>query len=90
MEYGTNLRPWQKTANFPVSKEAARALKNMDRLTTSLMLCAEKRCQKLNSPHYEFSLKVKEWLDRYHAFRALLRLQTGKKVRNKGNAKRFA
>ena len=48
------------------------------------------QCRKLNAGHYEFSPQVKEWLDRYHAFRALLRLKSGKKVRNKGNAKRFA
>ena len=62
----------------------------MDRLTTSIMLYAKKRCRKLNSVHYEFSPKVKEWLDRCHTLRVLLRLQTGKKVRNKGNVKRFA
>ena len=77
-------------ANFPVSKEAAHVPENMDCLTSSLMLCVGKRCHKLNLAHYEFSPQVKKWLDRYHAFRALLRLQTGKKVRNKGNAKRFA
>ena len=56
----------------------------------SLMLVAEKKCRKLNAGHYEFSLQVKEWLDRCHAFRALLRLKSGKKVRNKGNVRRFA
>ena len=49
-----------------------------------------KRCHKLNTVHYGFSPEVKEWLDRCHALRALLRLKTGKKVRNKGNVKRFA
>ena len=58
------LEALAKRVNFHASKEAARALENMDCLTTSLMLCAKKRCQKLNSAHYEFSLKVKEWLDR--------------------------
>ena len=40
--------------------------------------------------NYEFSSQVKEWLDKYHAFRALLRLKSVNKVRNKGNVKRFA
>ena len=84
------LEAWSKTADYPLAKEAAAALEGLDQLTTNLMLCAEKRCRKLNTGHYEFSPEVKEWLDRCHALRALLRLKTGKKVRNKGNVKRFA
>ena len=59
-------------------------------LTEKLILQAKKRCHKLNLGYYEFSPQVKKWLDRCHAFRALLRLQTGKKIKNKGNVKRFA
>ena len=65
-------------------------MEGMDHLTTNLMLCAEKRCHKLNSAHYEFIPQVKGWLDRCHTLRALLWLQTGKKVRNRSNVKRFA
>ena len=54
------------------------------------MLGAEKRCHKLSAGHNEFSPQVKEWLGRCHAFRAIMWLKTGKKVRNKGNVKRFA
>ena len=70
--------------------EVARALENLDQLTEKIVLGAEKRCRKLNAAHCKFSPQVKEWLDRCHAFRALLWLKTGKKVRNKGNVKRFA
>ena len=80
----------EKSANYPVSEEAAKALEGMDQLMEDLMLAAEKKCRKLNAGHYEFIPQVKEWLDRCHAFRALLRLKLGKKVRNKGNVKRFA
>ena len=80
----------KKSSNYPVSKEAASALEKMDQLMEGLMLAAEKKCRKLNAGHYEFSPEVKEWLDRCQAFRALLRLKSGKKVRNEGNVKRFA
>ena len=68
-----------KSANYPVSVEASKALEGMDQLMESLMLAAENKCRKLNAGHYEFSPQVKEWLDRCHAFRALLRLKSGKK-----------
>ena len=44
----------------------------------------------MNAGYYEFIPQVKEWLDRCHAFRALLRLKSGKKFRNRGNVKRSA
>ena len=44
-----------KTADFRASEEASHALEGMDRLTTNLMLCAEKSCRTLNSAHYESS-----------------------------------
>ena len=61
-------------ADFPVTPEAVSALEGLNQLTEKLMLWDEKRCRKLNSGHYKFSSQVKEWLDRCHVFRALLRL----------------
>ena len=61
-EHGTwdKLVQAEKSSNYPVSKEAAKALENMDRLMEGLMLAAEKKCRKLNAGHYEFSPEVKE------------------------------
>ena len=58
-----------KHAEYPLSDEAAKALEAIDRLVTSLMLQAEKGCQKLQANHYKFSPQVKTWLDRCHAYR---------------------
>ena len=74
----------RRSANYPVLEEAAKALEGMDQLMESLMLTAEKKCRKLNAGHYEFSPQVKEWLDRCHAFCALLRLKSGKKSGTRG------
>ena len=38
------------------------------------MLSAEKKCRKLYTKHYEFSLPIKWWMDRCRAYRALIRL----------------
>ena len=54
-----------------------------------MMLGAEKKCRKLHRRVYEFSLKVKGWIERGRAIQGLLRYrQTG--VGNGGNAKREA
>ena len=65
-------------------------MEGMDCLIANLMLCSEKKCHKLHPIHYKFSPKDKWWLDRCHAFRQLLRLQTGRKVRNDCTVERFA
>ena len=39
------------------------------------MLYAEKKCRKFYANHYEFSPTVKKWLDRCHAYRALIKLK---------------
>ena len=54
----------------------------IDQLTSNLMQCSEKKWYKLHARQCEFTPKSKWWLDRCHAFRQLLRIQTGKKVRN--------
>ena len=46
------------------------------------MLSAEKGCRKLYAQHYDFSPQVKRWLDRCHAYRALIRLRN--EMRDKG------
>ena len=76
--------------DYPVSEEAVRALEGSNQLISNLMQCSEKKCHELHKAHYEFSPKIKWWLDRCHAFRQLLMIQTRKKVRNHGNIKRFA
>jgi len=57
-----------KLADYPVSEEANKALEGLDQPMEDLVLAVEKKCRKLNAGHYEFSLQVKEWLDRCHAF----------------------
>ena len=68
------LKKILKEASFPVSEEAAEALEKIDLEMTRLMLSAEKKCRKLYTKHYEFSPPIKQWLDRCHAYRALIRL----------------
>ena len=80
----------EKSGDYPVSEEATKALEGLDQLMENLMLESEKKCRKLNAGHYEFIPQVKEWLDRCHAFWALMGLKSGKKLGNKGNVKRFA
>ena len=53
------LEGLEKSADFPVTREAAWALENLDQLTVQIMLGAEKRCHRLNAGHYEFSPQVK-------------------------------
>ncbi|KAL7536732.1 hypothetical protein ACHAXR_007366 [Thalassiosira sp. AJA248-18] len=80
----------QASASYPASAEAEAALKGIDKLMTSLMLEVEKKCQKLNLAHYDFSPVVKSWLDKFHAYRQLTRLRSGKAMSNVANVKRFA
>ena len=69
------LKKLSKDATFPVSEEAAEALEKIDLKMTHLILSAEKKCRKLYTKHYEFSPPIKRWLDRCHAYRALIRLE---------------
>ena len=71
LEHGIykKLEALTKTADYPVSEEAACALEGITRITSNLMRCLEKKCHKLHTAYYEFSPKVWWWLDRYHAFR---------------------
>ena len=69
-------------AAFPASREAVEALEKIDKEMTKLMLRAEKGCRKLYAQHYDFSPQVKRWLDRCHAYRALIRLQN--EMKDKG------
>ena len=85
-----NLKSLAAKASFPVSDEVARALEGIDVLMANLMTQAEKGCRKLRANHYDFSPAVKYWLDRCHAFRQLIRLNSGKRSRNPSNIKRFA
>ena len=91
-EHGVHerLKTLASKATFPVSEEVARALEGLDVLMSRLMTQAEKGCRKLRSNHYEFSPAVKHWLDRCHAFRQLIRLNSGKRIGNIANTKRFA
>ena len=40
-----------KSADYPVSEEAATALEGLDQLMENVMLAAEKKCRKLNAGH---------------------------------------
>ena len=66
-------------------EEAAVALEKIDLEMTRLMLSAEKKCRKLYTRHYEFSPPIKRWLDRCHAYRALIRLE--RKFKEAGSRK---
>ena len=55
------------TADYPVSEEAVCLLEGMDHLLTNPMMCAGKKCRKLD--HYEFTPEVKWWFGRCQAFR---------------------
>ena len=55
-------------AKFPISCEAEDTLNMLDELMTSLMLEAEKKYWKIYACHHDFSLEVKGWLDRCHAY----------------------
>ena len=65
-------------------------MEELDRLMVELMRLSEQKCRNICAAHYEFSLVIKEWLDRCHAFRQLLRLKLGKTVGKSANIKRFA
>ena len=54
------LEELAKSADFPVTQEAARPLEGLDQPTEKPMLRAEKRCRKLNSGHYKFCPQVME------------------------------
>ena len=92
LEHGIykKLEALAEIADYPVSKEAAQALEDIDQLTSNLLQCSEKKCRKLHTAHYKFIPKVKWWLYRCHVFRQLLRIQSGQKVKNYGNIKRSA
>ena len=79
----------EKKASFPASKEVKETLEQLDHLVVELMLLSERKCRKICAAHYEFSPVIKEWLDRCHAFRQLIRLKIGKRVGNPA-MKRFA
>ena len=63
----------EKKASFPASKEVKETLEQLDQLVVELMLLSERKCRKICAAHYEFSPVIKEWLDRCHAFRQLIR-----------------
>ena len=65
-------------------------LEELDRLIVELMKISEQKCRNICAAHYEFSPVIKEWLDRCHAFRQLLRLRLDIKVGNSANIKQFA
>ena len=69
------LKKISKEASYPISAEAAEALEKIDLEVTKLMLSAEKKCRKMYTKHYEFSPPIKRWMDRCHAYRALIRLE---------------
>ena len=51
------------------------------------MTHAEKKCRMLHKKEYDFSPKVKQWLEKGRAFRALIRLKLGRE-KNSVNVKR--
>ena len=69
------LREIEKTATFPVSREAKAALEKLDKEISKLMLTPEKECRQLYTNHYDFSPDIKLWLDKCHSYRALIKLQ---------------
>lgn len=68
------LKKISKEASFPISAETAKVLEKINLEVTKLMLSAEKKCRKLYIKHYEFSPPIKQWLDRCHTYRALIKL----------------
>ena len=92
-EIYNKLHPLLGTTVYLVSDEVACSLdlEGIDLLLASLVLCTGKKCHnKLKTAHYEFSPEVKWWLDRYHAFRQLIRLRMGSNISNIENVKSFA
>ena len=79
----------EKKASFPATQEVKNTLEELDRLIVELMKISERKCRNICAAHYEFSPVIKEWLDRCHAFRQLLRLRLDIKVGNSANIKRF-
>ena len=75
--------------DYPISEKVTQALEGINQLTSKLIQCSGKKWHKIQAAHNEFSPKVKWWLERCYVFRQLLRIQTGKKVKNHGNIKRF-
>ena len=53
---------------------------------TELMTCAEKKCRQLYKNDYDFSPRVKHWIEKGRAIRALIRLKLGTEC-NMGNVK---
>ena len=62
------------------SKHAKEALEKLDSHITTLMTHAEKQCRILYKKDYNVSPKVKYWLEKRRALRALIRLKLGKKA----------
>ena len=65
------LATLEKGADEGLSKEASEALERLDSQITNLMTCAKKQCRILYKNDYDFSPKVKHWLERGRAIRAL-------------------
>ena len=90
------LQALNQAASFPVTGEVKEAPEKFDRQLTDFMIRAERGCRKLHAGDYDFSPKVKELLDKCHAYKALLRIRQTKtrqgqqRKGNKGNAYRFA
>ena len=71
------------------SKHTKERLENLDTHITALMTHAEKQCRMLYKNDYDFSPKVKYWLEKGRALRVLIRLKLGKEG-NILNAKQTA
>ena len=57
LEHGiyNKLQSLSGRADYPVLDKVTRSLEDMDCLITSLMVCTEKNCRKLNTAHYNVS-----------------------------------
>ncbi len=56
---------------------------------TEIRIHAEKHCRKILRPDNNFSLTIRMWYDRIHAYLQLIRMKEGK-MHNTGNILRFA
>ena len=63
----------EEGADEGLSKEAREATKRLDSHITELMTCAEKQCRKMYTKDYDFSPKVKHWLEKGRAIGELIR-----------------
>ena len=76
-------------ADEGVSKEARKALERLDSHITEPITCAEKQCRMLHKNDYDFIPKVKHWLEKGRAIRALIRYKLGREY-NIANMKQTA